>query len=106
MISVDRPLLHHLFALVHTLEIETVLLIAAAGRTLASDVQAMRDQPPFAASSMDGYAIRADEAQPASMFKVIGEAAAGHGWSGTVGSGQAVRIFHRRSSARWCQISL
>ena len=92
MISVETAL-DHLFALVHTLKIETVPLIAAAGRTLASDVQAMRDQPPFAASSMDGYAIRADEAQPASMLKVIGESAAGHGCSGTVGPGQAVRIF-------------
>lgn len=92
MISVETAL-DHLLALVQPLENETVPLIAAAGRTLASDMRALRDQPPFAASSMDGYAIRADEAQPASMFKVVGESAAGHGWPGSVGPGQTVRIF-------------
>jgi molybdopterin molybdotransferase len=39
---------------------------------------------------MDGYAIRwADRAGP---WRVTGEAAAGHGFSGTIGSGDAVRI--------------
>lgn len=92
MISVSTAL-DHLFALVRPTDIETVPLIEAAGRTLARDVAASRDQPPFAASAMDGYAIQAAEAQPAAMFKVIGEAAAGHSWPGTLGPGQAVRIF-------------
>lgn len=92
MISVDTAL-RHVTALVQPLEIETVPLIDASGRTLAQNVAATRDQPPFAASAMDGYAIRADEAQPASMFKVVGESAAGHSWGGTVGPGQCVRIF-------------
>ncbi|MEP2030022.1 MAG: gephyrin-like molybdotransferase Glp [Paracoccaceae bacterium] len=92
MISVETAL-DQLLALVRPLDVEAIPLISAAGRTLSRDVRALRDQPPFAASSMDGYAIRADEAQPASMFKVMGESAAGHGWSGTVGPGQAVRIF-------------
>jgi molybdopterin molybdotransferase len=92
MITVAQAL-DHLFALVRPLEIETVPLIKAAGRTLAQDVKATRDQPPFAASSMDGYAIRRDEAQAAAMFKVVGESAAGHGWDGTIKPGQAVRIF-------------
>ena len=92
MISVSTAL-DHLFALVRPTDIEMVPLIDAAGRTLARDVAAGRDQPPFAASAMDGYAIRAAEAEPAAMFKVVGEAAAGHGWPGTLGAGQAVRIF-------------
>ena len=92
MIAVSTAL-DHLFALVHPTDIETVALIDAAGRTLAQDIAATRDQPPFAASAMDGYAIRASEAQPAAMFKVMGEAAAGHGWPGILGPGQAVRIF-------------
>ena len=83
MITVSEAL-GQLFALVRTTGVEHVPLIEAAGRSLALDVSAGRDQPPFAASSMDGYAIRADEAQPAAMFKVVGEAAAGHRWQGSV----------------------
>lgn len=82
-----------LFDLVRPLPIETVPLAAAAGRVLAQDVTARRDQPPFAASSMDGYAVKSAEVERHAMFKVIGEAAAGHGFDGTVSAGQAVRIF-------------
>jgi molybdopterin molybdotransferase len=92
MISVAEAL-QHLFAMVVPLEAETVPLRAAGGRVLASGVQAQRTQPPFAASSMDGYAVRRAEVEPDAMFKVIGESAAGHGFEGRVGAGQAVRIF-------------
>jgi molybdopterin molybdotransferase len=73
--------------------IEEVPLSQASGRVLARDLAARRDQPPFAASSMDGYAVRAVEAELHAQFKVVGEAAAGHGWAGRLGAGQAVRIF-------------
>ncbi len=92
MISVAEAL-DHLFALVSPLEPETVPLRAAAGRILATPVAAKLTQPPFAASAMDGYAVRATEVEQDAQFKVIGEAAAGHGYSGRVGPGQAVRIF-------------
>jgi molybdopterin molybdotransferase len=69
-----------------------VPLAEAAGRVLARGVAATRDQPPFAASAMDGYAI-ADTPAPGTVLTVIGEAAAGHGFGGRVGPGQAVRIF-------------
>ncbi|WP_417471904.1 gephyrin-like molybdotransferase Glp [Leisingera sp.] len=82
-----------LLALVRQLEAETVPLAEAAGRVLAQDVVARRDQPPFSASAMDGYAVNAAEVERHAMFKVIGEAAAGHGFQGRVGAGQAVRIF-------------
>ena len=65
----------------------------AAGRVLAEPVAARRDQPPFDASSMDGYAVKSAEAELHGMFRVIGESAAGHGFAGKVGAGQAVRIF-------------
>lgn len=43
---------------------------------------------------MDGYALRsADAAEIGSVLTVIGQAAAGHAFTGTVGEGQAVRIF-------------
>jgi molybdopterin molybdotransferase len=81
-----------LFALVDPLPIEDVDLIDAAGRVLGAKVTATRAQPPFAASAMDGYAV-ADTAEPGKTFTVIGEAAAGHRFDGTIGPGQAVRIF-------------
>jgi molybdopterin molybdotransferase len=92
MITVEQALTH-LFALVRPLKIEEVPLRAAANRVLARDVFAKRTQPPFAASSMDGYALRRAEVEPDAMFKVIGEAAAGHRFAGAVKAGQAVRIF-------------
>ncbi|WP_170752922.1 gephyrin-like molybdotransferase Glp [Ruegeria lacuscaerulensis] len=82
-----------LFGLVDRLPAETVSLSQATGRILAQDVAAKRDQPPFAASSMDGYAVKSSQVELHAMFKVIGEAAAGRRYSGQVGAGQAVRIF-------------
>lgn len=70
---------------------ETVLLSQAIGRVLAEDVAAVRDQPPFAASAMDGWAMRA--ADTPGTLRIVGESAAGHGYEGVVGAGEAVRIF-------------
>ena len=73
---------------------ETVAIEAAHGRTLAEPLAARFTQPPFDASAMDGYAVRAADLRklPATLA-VIGEAAAGHPFDGTVGLGQATRIF-------------
>jgi molybdopterin molybdotransferase len=73
------------------LEAETVLLADSVGRVLAEEVAAVRDQPPFRASAMDGWAVRSADA-PATLA-IVGESAAGHGFEGTVAPGQAVRIF-------------
>lgn len=73
---------------------ETLKLDAADGRVLARDIQARLTQPPFDASAMDGYALRAADApEPGATLKVIGTSAAGHGFAGTVGPGETVRIF-------------
>jgi molybdopterin molybdotransferase len=73
---------------------ETVALSDALGRTLAADLAAKRTQPPVAVSSMDGYGVRAaDVANLPARLKRIGESAAGHGFAGSVGPGQTVRIF-------------
>lgn len=92
MISVDVALTH-LFALADPLETEHVNLRKAAGRVLSCDKKARRNQPPFAASAMDGYAVQKEDAIHGAQLHVIGEAAAGHGFSGHVTKGQAVRIF-------------
>ncbi|WP_305968175.1 MULTISPECIES: gephyrin-like molybdotransferase Glp [unclassified Mameliella] len=90
MISVSEAL-DQLFALAEPLPVETVPLVQAAGRVLAQPVTARRDQPPFPASAMDGYAV--PEAAPGQRFTVIGESAAGTRFEGSVGPGEAVRIF-------------
>ena len=69
---------------------EQVPLEAAMGRVLAQPVVATRDQPPFAASAMDGYAVRS--ADTPGFLTVIGESAAGHGFAGRCEAGTAVRI--------------
>ena len=82
-----------LFDLVAPVDIEWVDLAEAGGRILAEPVAATRDQPPFPASSMDGYAINRVEAMRDAQFQVIGESVAGRRFDGRVGPGQAVRIF-------------
>ncbi len=73
---------------------ETVSLDAAFGRTLSADLTALRTQPPFPASAMDGYAVVSDDTQdPSRVLVVIGESAAGRRFAGAVRPGQAVRIF-------------
>src|SRR5690606_40683410 len=91
MISVEvaHRRLMALFAPVGT---ETVPLAEAGGRTLAKDIVADRDQPPFAASAMDGYAVRAEDLAAGIPLRVIGEAPAGRRYPGRVGPGEAVRI--------------
>lgn len=85
--------LARIFALVSPLPAETVLLFRAHGRVLAEDMVARRAQPPFDGSAMDGYALRSADAIPGASLKIVGQSAAGHGFSGSVGAGEAVRIF-------------
>ena len=63
---------------------------SAAGRVLATDTHAKTDQPPFAVSMMDGYAVRSADS---GARRVIGSAPAGHPFAGTLGPGDALRLF-------------
>jgi molybdopterin molybdotransferase len=73
---------------------ETVPLAEAGDRVLAEPLKALRTQPPFDASAMDGYAVRAEDvATVPARLKLVGVAAAGRQFSGSVGKGEAVRIF-------------
>jgi molybdopterin molybdotransferase len=79
---------------VKPLSAEAVTLQQALGRVLAKPVKAVRHQPPFDSSAMDGYAVRAaDTAAVTASLRVIGVSAAGHGFKGRVNPGEAVRIF-------------
>jgi molybdopterin molybdotransferase len=73
---------------------EAASLVEAHGRVLAQDLAARRTQPPAAMSAMDGYAVRAaDVATVPVTLRLVGEVAAGHPFQGTIGPGEAARIF-------------
>lgn len=79
---------------IRTLQPEHVPLLQAGGRTLAHDLCAALTNPPFDASSMDGYAVRsADLAAIPATLHLAGESAAGWPFAGSVKPGEAVRIF-------------
>lgn len=69
---------------------ERIAIENCAGRVLAQDVLSDRAQPPFRASAMDGYAIRA--ADTPGRLRVVGESAAGCSYGGALSPGEAVRI--------------
>jgi molybdopterin molybdotransferase len=93
LISVEEATARIVTAL-KPLGIERVAIGDAAGRVLAEDAKAKSTQPPYAVSSMDGYAVRAAGVTVAGReLTVIGSAPAGHPFSGQVGAGQTVRIF-------------
>jgi molybdopterin molybdotransferase len=78
-----------LLALATPLPVELVPVDEALGRYLAKPLIALRTQPAAALSAMDGYAMTGDMAGP---WRVVGESAAGHPYSGVIGQGEAVRI--------------
>ena len=74
--------------------VEAVPLNDALGRTLRENAVAQVSHPPADVSAMDGYALRAGDVTAAGgTVTLTGESAAGRPWAGTVGKGQAVRIF-------------
>lgn len=80
-----------LFAQAQPVPAEDVSLARAVGRWAAADVHARRTQPATDLSAMDGYAIRyADLPGP---WTLIGESAAGRAFTGSMGTGETVRIF-------------
>ncbi len=94
LISVEEALARVLASVTAPLLGEQVALENALGRTLAEDLRALRTQPPFANSAMDGYALAAADTAPVpARLKVIGESAAGRAFEGRIKSGEAIRIF-------------
>ncbi len=90
MIALDEAQVR-LFALATPKETEDVPLSDALGRWAAADVVARRMQPARDLSAMDGYAIRSGDAP--GPWTIIGESAAGGRFEGSIGAGEAVRIF-------------
>ena len=92
MISVDEAL-KRIFDLLPEPGVETVPLGAACRRVLARSLATGRNQPPYAVSAMDGYAVRGSRVQPGAEFRVIGESAAGGTCAESVTGNDAIRIF-------------
>ena len=96
MLSVEEALERVLSAF-HRLEAERVPILEALGRVLAEDVCAGEDIPPYANSSMDGYAVRAADTTGASRetparLCIVGEVAAGHVSEAEIAPGAVIRI--------------
>lgn len=80
-----------------SLPAEAVPLVEALGRTLARDLKAPENVPPFAKATMDGYAVRsADTRIPEGSYgielMVVENLPAGRVGRKSVGPGEAVRI--------------
>jgi molybdopterin molybdotransferase len=96
MLSVEQAL-EKILPAFRLLPAEVIPLENALGRVLAEDVRAENDMPPFANSSMDGYAIRAADIAPSERnapirLTVIGDIPAGIAPTFVVGQGEAARI--------------
>ena len=92
MISLDEAL-YLIRSTLDPVDKETIPLTRAHGRTLAVPVIAARTQPPFAASAMDGYAVRSASLTGQSVsLRLSGESAAGHASPAPVGIDEAFRI--------------
>ena len=86
--------LEQILSRVVTLPAERVPLMDALGRALAEPIVSRREIPPWANSSMDGYAVRAtDTARVPARLAVVATVTAGAMPSRAVGAGEAVRIF-------------
>ncbi len=70
-----------------------IALAEAAGKILAEDIVAPADFPPFAQSSMDGYAFSFEDWQPHKGLFIKGEVPAGAAKTEVLSPGTAVRIF-------------
>src|SRR5260221_2260189 len=91
-LSVDEAL-DRILARVTQLEPVSMALLESLGATLAEDVVADRDVPPFRNSAMDGYAvIAADVAGVPAVLTVVGDIAAGGMPTRAIVRGEAMRI--------------
>ncbi|SFJ07144.1 molybdopterin-binding protein [Jannaschia pohangensis] len=71
---------------------EDVAIGDATGRILASDLTALRANPPAANAAVDGWGFARSTLRPGGIPVQPGRAAAGHPFDGTVAAGSALRI--------------
>ena len=86
-----EEVLTHARSLAGVRRAERAELLAGAGRVLAEQVVADRDQPPFDRATRDGYAVRAGDVGGA--LRVVGAVRAGESWMGAaLAKGEAIEI--------------
>lgn len=92
MLTVEQAL-DAILSRLFVLTAERVDVLSALGRVLAEPVRATRTIPPWANSSMDGYAVRAADSGAGRVLAVVGRVAAGMMPARGLGTGEAMRIF-------------
>jgi molybdopterin molybdotransferase len=92
VISVDEAL-DRIFLQLDPPASESIPLARAHRRVLAEPLVAIHNQPPFDASAMDGYAVRAGEVIAGGTLTLAGTSQAGARFVGMMEHGQCVRIF-------------
>src|SRR5207247_2577826 len=92
MLTVEEAL-EQILSRITPLGTELVELTAALGRVLAEPTVSRRELPPWPNSSMDGYAVRADDTRAGGVeLVVVGRIIAGSLPAGTLRPGAAMRI--------------
>ena len=93
MLTVEEALTA-ILSRVRPLGTERVELLAALGRVLAEPIVSRRVIPPWPNSSMDGYALRAEDTRAdGAGLRVVGRVTAGSLPPRALGAGEAMRIF-------------
>src|SRR5256712_9467126 len=92
MLTVEEAL-EAILSRISILGMEHVDVLASLGRVLAEEIVSRREIPPWANSSMDGYAVRAGDTRAGAALAVVGRVEAGALPSRAIGRGEAMRIF-------------
>jgi molybdopterin molybdotransferase len=92
MLTVEEAL-EAILSRISVLGTERVDAMSSLGRVLAEAVVSSREIPPWPNSSMDGYAVRAEDTGRGAALAVVGRVEAGRLPARVVGRGEAVRIF-------------
>ena len=93
MLTVEDAL-ERILSRVEPLGVERVDVIGALGRVLAEPIVSKATIPPWPNSSMDGYALRAQDTRGEPVeLAVVGRIIAGAMPSRTLGAGESMRIF-------------
>ena len=92
MLTVEEAL-EAILSRVTVLGSERVDVVGSLGRVLAEPIVSRREIPPWANSSMDGYAVRAEDSGTGATLSIVGRVEAGALPSRAIGRGEAMRIF-------------
>jgi molybdopterin molybdotransferase len=93
MLLNEQETLERMLKSVGQLGTENVSIWEAGNRVLAQEIIATVALPRFDNSSMDGYAVRAEDAVPGAKLTIVDEQPAGRDLRLCVGKGEAIRIY-------------